>query len=373
MAGSIGKKFAINSFGESHSKSIGVTVNGCPINLKISEKDIQKDLDRRRPGQSNLVSPRLEKDKVKIQTGVIDGKTNGDTITMIIENKDVKSDNYARIKYRPRPGHADYPAWIKYGDSFDYRGGGIFSGRITATYVMAGAIAKKLLKEQLDVEVFAHTLQVGKVKVEKKVTAEMVKQNAEKNPVRCADSETAKLMIDEIEKAKSQSKSVYSIVEGIALNVPVGLGSYTFDSFKGDLARYLMLIPGVKGLSFGEYANIWFKKEILPDKYKLKNGRIIAEKNIDGGIVGGLTDGMPIRCQVLFKAPFPGSREYETVDIKTMEEVKVKRVGEERLSDSRDDPCLAPRAVPVVEAMMANCIVDHALKVGKIKTVLEII
>lgn len=365
MAGNIGEKFIITSFGESHGKCIGVTIEGCPENLKLSEKDIQKDLNRRRPGQSEVVTPRKEKDEVKIQTGVINGKTTGGPITMIVENKDVKSNGYERIKYRPRPGHADYPAWIKYGDNFDYRGGGIFSGRITASYVMAGGVAKKLLKEKLGMEVLGHTIQIGKVRVEKKITPQMIKQNAEKNPVRCADPQKAKLMIGEIKEAKSKGESVYGIVEVIALNAPVGLGGSTFNSLKGDLARYLMLIPGVKGITFGEYSNIWSRKEIIPDKYRLKNGRIIAERNIEGGVVGGLTDGMPIICQVLFKAPFPGSREYETVNIKTKKEVKVPE--SKNSEESRDDPCIVPRAVPVVEAMMANCIVDHALRDGKIK------
>jgi len=365
MAGNIGEKFIINSFGESHGKCIGVTIQGCPRNFKLSEKDIQRDLDRRRPGQSIVVTPRQEKDKVKILTGVINGKTTGEPITMMIENKDVKSNGYERIKYRPRPGHADYPAWVKYGEQFDYRGGGIFSGRITASYVMAGGVAKKLLKEKLGMEIIGHTIQIGGINVNrKKITPEMIKRNTERNIVRCADPQKAKLMIRKIKKAKGNGDSVYGIVEGIALNVPVGLGGPTFDSFKGDIAKYLMLIPGVKGVSFGEYANIWFKKKILPDEYRFNNGKIVAKRNIDGGVVGGLTNGMPIICQVLFKAPFPGFKKYKTVDIKTEKDVTVKKANN---SESRDDPCIVPRAVPVIEAMMANCIVDHAFRSGIIE------
>ena len=212
----------------------------------------------------------------------------------------------------------------------------------------------------MGVEIFGHTIQVGKVRVEREITPDMIRKNAEKNYVRCADPLIAELMVKEIKEAVNKGRSVYSIVEGIALNVPVGLGGHTFDSLKGDLARYLMLIPGAKAVSFGAYAGVWRGEEIPHDEYRLRGGKIVTTKNTDGGVVGGLTNGSPIRCQVVFKAPFPGARGYKTVNIKTMEEVDVEPAKESH------DPCLAPRAVPVVEAMMANCLADHAMRAGAI-------
>ena len=362
---SIGERFVVYSFGESHSKTIGVVINGCPKNLELSEKDIQVDLDRRRPGQSSIVTPRKEKDKVEILSGVTNGRTTGEPIRMEIRNIDVNSSKYERIKYLPRPGHADYAAWKKYGDSYDYRGGGLFSGRITASFVMAGGVAKKLLAE-VGIEILAHTIQVEDVMVEKEITPEMIRKNTEKNPVRCADLDTAELMVNKIMDAKEKKITLYSIVEAVALNVPVGLGGPVFDSLKGDLGRYLTVIPGVKGITFGEYVGIWTRSEIPPDRFRIKDGKIVTERNLEGGITGGLADGMPIKCQVAFKAPYPSIRKgYETVNIKTKEEVEV-----ELEKNPRDDPCLAPRAVPVVEAMMANCLVDHAMRDGLIKSVL---
>jgi len=247
---SIGRALVLTCFGESHGACIGAVIDGCPAGLPLTEKDVQVELDKRRPGLTAVSTARREKDQVEILSGVYQGYTTGAPICMIIRNRDVRSESYEQIKYKPRPGHADYTSFIKYGGYTDYRGGGRFSGRVTAAYVMAGAVAKKLLRT-LNVEILAHTVQIGKVKVHRDLSYDEIRKNTYKNPVRCADPEIASLMKREILEASRQSDSVGGVVEGVALNVPAGLGEPIFDSLDADIAKMMFNIPAVKGVEFG--------------------------------------------------------------------------------------------------------------------------
>src|SRR3990170_2046374 len=247
---SIGKEFVVTSFGESHGKIVGVIVDGCPAGLPLSESDVQAELDRRTPAQPKIVSGRIEKDKVQIQSGVFNGFTTGAPIAMTVENKEADSSDYEAIKDLPRPGHADYTAWVKYGGFNDYRGGGRFSGRITVALIMAGAIAKKLLN-QVGVDVFAYTKAIGNVKMRKSLSFEEVRSRRYEPNVRCPDRVCAQKMEDAIVAARKEGDSLGGIIEVIASNVPVGVGEPLFDSLDADIAKTLFTIPAVKGVEFG--------------------------------------------------------------------------------------------------------------------------
>lgn len=364
---SIGQRFVVSSFGESHGRCIGVLIHGCPAGLELSEDDIQPDLDRRRPGQSQVTTARQEGDKVEILSGVFNGKTTGAPLSMAIWNKDVKSDWYHKHKDTPRPGHADYPAWVKYGGFNDYRGGGMFSGRITASFVMAGTVAKKLLSTQLNMEILAHTVQVGDIVIKGQISPEMVRENARKNQVKCGDPKVAEQMIRKILEVKHDGDSIGSAVEAIALNPPVGLGGPIWNPIDAELTKYLFLIPAVKGVEFGDGFDVSLMKGCKhTNSLKFQGEKVISEKNIAGGISGGLTTGMPIRCRIAFKPPMPSGIELQTVNLKTKEEVKIKMGNR-----GRDDPCIAPRAVPIVEGVMAMCLVDYAMRAGLINRILK--
>ena len=251
MAGnSIGKEFKVTTFGESHGKYVGAVVDGCPAGLPLSEADIQVELNRRIPAEPKIVSRRIEKDTAKILSGVFNGFTTGAPIALMVNNKEVDSSDYEAIKDLPRPGHADYPAHVKYGGFNDYRGGGRFSGRLTVALIMAGAIAKKLLSG-FDVDILAYTRAVGKIKSSKKFTAQEIRKNRYIAATRCPDLVFAERMEKAIVTARKEGDSLGGIVECIALNVPVGVGEPMFDSLDADLAKALFDIPAVKGVEFG--------------------------------------------------------------------------------------------------------------------------
>ena len=252
MSGNIfGSNFVIVSFGESHGKCVGVVIDGCPAGLKVDLSLIQKELNRRRPGQSKISTPRKEADQFEILSGVFNGYTTGAPITLIVENKDIDSSKYEKMKDTPRPGHADFTAWHKYGGFHDYRGGGRFSGRATISFVLAGAIAKQLLKETLQIEVLAHTIAIGGIKLERSVTVDEIKANTATNPVRCADPKIAEKMIQRIEEVSKEGDSVGGIVGAICTNIPAGLGEPLFRNIESELSKILFAIPAVKGVEFG--------------------------------------------------------------------------------------------------------------------------
>jgi chorismate synthase len=363
MNNSFGKLFTITSFGESHDRCVGVTVDGCPAGLPLTEEDIQREVDKRRPGANAASTTRAEEDKVEILSGIFNGHTTGAPILLLIWNRDADSSQYERIKSLPRPGHADYTAFIKYGGFNDFRGGGRFSGRITATFVMAGAIAKKLLN-LIGVEVLAHTIEIGGIKAGTKAPDE-IRENVEKNPLGCADLEAAKKMEKLIERARGESDSVGGAIEGIALNMPVGLGEPVFDTLEGNLAKALFAIPAVKGVEFGSGFSVTGKRgSENNDPFTIKDGKIVTLTNNAGGILGGISNGMPIVLRVAVKpTPSIASRQ-ETVDMKKMQNASLEVKG-------RHDVCIVPRAVPVVELMMAVTLCDFAIRAGLIPEVIE--
>lgn len=363
MQNSLGKLFTITSFGESHGRCVGAIVDGCPAGLPITEADIQIEVDKRRARDSLAATTRLEKDRVEILSGVSGGFTTGAPICMLIWNKDIDDSDYERIRFRLRPGHADYTAYMKYGGFNDWRGGGRFSGRITATFVMAGAIAKKILN-LLGVEIVAHTVAIGGIMAKPMEFAE-IKKGVEQDSLRCADTVASKEMVKLITKAREEGDSLGGVVEGIAHNVPVGLGEPVFDNLDGDLAKALLAIPAVKAVEFGAGFSAATKKgSENNDPFSIKNGKIVTLTNNAGGILGGISNGMPVVVRVAVKPTSSIAKEQETVDIKKMESASISVGG-------RHDVCIVPRAVIVVEAMMAITLADFAMRAGLIPRVIK--
>ena len=363
MENSLGKLFTITSFGESHGRCVGIVIDGCPAGLPITEEDIQGEVDKRRPGAGMAATKRVEEDKVEILSGIFNGTTTGAPICLLVWNKDVDSSEYERMRFLPRPGHADYTAFMKYGGFNDFRGGGRFSGRITATFVMAGAIAKKLLN-LTGIKVLAHIIEIGGIKAEPKGIDE-IRENVQKNLVKCADLRAAEEMVRAIEKVKEEGDSLGGIIEGMALNVPVGLGEPVFDTLEGDIAKALFAIPAVKGVEFGSGFSAAGKRgSENNDSFTISNGKIVTVTNNAGGILGGISNGMPIVVRVAVKPTSSIAKTQETVDIKNMESVSLAVKG-------RHDVCIAPRAVVVVESMMAVTLCDFAMRAGLIPRVLK--
>ena len=363
MGNSFGKLFTITSFGESHGRCVGVTIDGCPAGLPLTEEDIQQEVDKRRPGATMAATTRVEEDKVEILSGTFNGYTTGAPICLLVWNKDIDSSEYEKMRFLPRPGHADYTAFVKYGGFNDFRGGGRFSGRITATFVMAGAVAKKLLN-LVGVEVLAHTIEIGGVKAKTKGLNE-IRENVETNPLKCADLAAAKEMIRVIEKAREEGDSVGGAIEGMALNIPVGLGEPVFDTLEGDLAKALFAIPAVKGVEFGSGFSAAGKRgSENKDPFAIKDGKIVTVGNNAGGILGGISNGMPIVVRIAIKPTPSIASSQETVDIKKMQSASLEIKG-------RHDTCLVPRAVPVVESMMAVTLCDFAMRAGLIPEVIK--
>jgi len=363
MGNSLGKLFVITSFGESHGRCVGIIIDGCPAGLPITEQDIQKEADKRKPGVSIVGTKRAEEDKVEILAGIFNGKTTGAPICLVIWNRDVDSSEYEKTRFLPRPGHADYTAFMKYGGFNDFRGGGRFSGRITAAFVMAGAIAKKLLN-LIGVEVLAHTIEIGGVKAAPKGFDE-IRENIEKNPVKCADLKAAEAMAKAIEKVKAEGDSIGGIIEGIAFNVPVGLGEPVFNTLDGDLAKALFAIPAVKGVEFGSGFSATRKRgSENNDPFTIRDGKIVTVTNNAGGILGGISNGMPIVLRVAVKPTSSIAKSQPTVNIKDMENASLMVKG-------RHDVCIVPRAVVVVESMMAVTLCDFVMRAGLIPRVIK--
>jgi chorismate synthase len=358
-----GKQFRVTVFGESHGLGVAAVIDGCPAGLQLSVDDINNELARRIPPDPSVTSPRREKDEVQILSGVFEGYTTGVPVAMITLNKDVRSQDYEKLKSIARPGHADYPARIKYGGFNDLRGGGQASGRMTAPMVMAGAIAKKLLA-YIGVQVFAHTIQIQTIKLSHQLSCDQIKHNAYNNSVRCADPETAEKMRGAILKARSEGDSLGGVVECIADGVPPGIGEPFFDSLDADLAKIAFSIPAVKGFEVGlGFEASAVTGSVNNDAYTIRDGKVVTMTNNAGGILGGLSNGMPIVVHVAFKPPSSIPKEQKTVNLKEMRETSVQVTG-------RHDPCVVPKAVPVVEAAMAIVLADHCLRGGLIPRVI---
>jgi chorismate synthase len=354
----------VTSFGESHGKIVGIIIDGCPAGLPLTEADVQAEVDRRIPRQPKIVSGRIEKDKVQILSGVFNGFTTGAPITMTVENKDVDSSDYEAMKDLPRPGHADYTARIKYGGFNDYRGGGRFSGRITVALIMAGAVAKKLLN-QFGVDVFAYTKAIGNVKLEKELSYEEGRSSRYETAVRCPDAGCAKAMEEAILKAKKEGDSLGGVVEVIGANVPVGVGEPLFDALDADIAKALFTIPAVKGVEFGAgFKSAGLKGSENNDAFQLLSGRVITSTNNHGGVLGGISSGMPIVVRIAVKPTPSIAKEQQTVALSTMENASLKVLG-------RHDPCVVPKAVPAAESAVAITLADHMIRSGFIPKVLK--
>ena len=363
MGNSFGKLFTITSFGESHGSCIGVVIDGCPAGLAVTQDDIQQEVNKRRPQTSTVSTARAEEDKVEILSGIFNDHTTGAAICLLIWNKDVDSSQYEKNRFLPRPGHADYTAYIKYGGFNDFRGGGRFSGRITATFVMAGAIARKLLNT-LGIEVLAHTIRIGGIKA-RPVTPDEITANAARNPLRCADPEASAEMLKVIEQARKEGDSVGGVIEATALNLPVGLGEPVFDTLEGDLSKALFAIPAVKGVEFGSgFSAAERKGSENNDPFVIQNGKITTAANNAGGILGGISNGMPLVVRIAVKPTPSIAREQQTVNIEKMEPATLEVKG-------RHDACIVPRAVPVVESMIVVTLCDFAIRAGIIPEVIK--
>ncbi|MCZ7382315.1 MAG: chorismate synthase [Candidatus Methanoperedens sp.] len=356
-----GTLFRITTWGESHGPGVGVVIDGCPAGIALDETDIQKELNRRRPGQSDITTQRKEEDKAEILSGVFSGKTTGAPISIMVKNLDVDSSKYEVLKNTPRPGHADLTYELKYGLR-DWRGGGRSSARETIGRVAAGAVAKKLLLLK-GIEVLGHVVELGGIRA-KPVSIEDIRENTEKNPVRCADPEAAVEMQAMIHAARSEGDSVGGIVEIISIGVPAGVGEPVFDKLSAELARGLMSIGAVKGVEFGAgFKCAQMKGSQINDPIALRDDKIRTLTNNAGGILGGISNGESIICRIAVKPTPSISKEQSTVDMSNMKDTRIKITG-------RHDPSIPPRIVPVAEAMVALVLVDQMMRGGFINPVI---
>lgn len=356
---SFGQLFRITTFGESHGEAIGVIVDGCPPGLALSEKDIQPDLDRRKPGQSTITSPRKEADTIRILSGVFEGKTTGTPIMLIAYNKDARPADYEKLKDVYRPSHADFTYDLKYGIR-DWRGSGRASARETLARVAAGAIAKKYLAEKCGTEFLSHVVQVGNVRSDmdmQKITSRAI----DESPVRCPDKAASEEMLKLIEQVRKEGDSVGGIIRGLIRHVPGGLGEPVFDKLPADLGKAMLSINAVKGFDIGSgfegsmMRGSDHNDEFMPSSLRgTKQSQITTKTNHSGGTLGGISTGQDIYFRVAFKPVASIALEQNTVT-RSGEETKLKVEG-------RHDPCVLPRAVPIVDAMAALVLMDHYLR-----------
>ncbi len=355
MSNSIGEKFQITTFGSSHGVAVGAVVDGCPANLELSSEDIQKELDKRKPGTSSVTTPRKEDDEVQILSGIFEGKTDGTPICGVIFNKNQKSKDYSMFKNTPRPSHGDYGWMMKYGH-YDYNGGGRGSGRVTIGHVIGGAIAKKLLKIH-NIEIVSHVTQIGDIKASKQ-DFNTIKDNIERNPVRCADLKAAGEMEELILAKKHEGDSIGGVVETVAVGVPVGLGDPVFGRLDGDLARILMNIGAVKGVEIGLGFDVATRcGSEINDEYQITGNKITTRTNNSGGIIGGMSNAMNIVSRIAVKPTPSISRCQDSVDLEKMENKKIEIRG-------RHDPCICPRVTVVAESSTAIVLADHMIRSG---------
>jgi len=350
---SFGQLFRITTFGESHGAALGAIVDGCPPGLKLSEKDIQPDLDRRKPGQSKITTPRKEEDTIHILSGVFEGKTTGTPILLIAYNKDANPSDYKHLKDLYRPSHADFTYELKYGLR-DWRGSGRASARETLARVAAGAIAKKYLFEKFGTQFISYVEQVGNIATGmdmNKVTPKAIDSNI----VRCPDKTVADKMIKLIEQVRKDGDSVGGIIKGLIKNPPVGLGEPVFDKLPADLGKAMLSINAVKGFEFGSgFSGVSMRGSEHNDAFILSNKKVTNSSNHAGGTLGGISTGQDIYFRVAFKPVATISKEQKTVT----------RSGKPAVvaAQGRHDPCVLPRAVPIVDAMGALVLMDHCLR-----------
>ena len=351
-----GKIFRVTTFGSSHGIALGAVIDGCPAGINLNEEDIQRELDKRRPGTSKITTSRSESDQVQILSGIFKGKTDGTPIAMMVQNQEFDSSVYEALKNTPRPGHGDFTWKTKY-HNYDYRGGGRGSGRVTIGHVMGGAVAKKIL-EHLNIKVVSHVTQIGDIKADT-VNINQIETKIQDNPVRCADPVAAEKMEDLILKYKSEGNSVGGVVETVVINPPVGLGEPVFDKLDADLAKAMMSIGSVKGVEIGAGFEVTHLSGYdTNDEYHLiDDGKIQTITNQSGGIVGGMSNGMPILVRIAVKPTPSISHVQKTVDMEARKDVEIEIKG-------RHDPCICPRITAVAKASVAMVLADHLIRGG---------
>ncbi len=361
MGNTFGHLFRITTFGESHGGGVGVIIDGCPPRLEISEAEIQVDLDRRRPGQSKITTPRKESDTCEILSGVFEGKTLGTPISILVRNQDARSQDYDEMAVKYRPSHADATYDAKYGIR-NWKGGGRSSARETIGRVAAGAIAKKILYQVAGVEIIGYVKRIQNLEGmvdPNTVTLEQV----ESNIVRCPDADCAEKMIDLIDQIRRNKDSIGGVVECVARNVPMGLGEPVFDKLEAELAKAVMSLPASKGFEIGSGfgGTLLTGSEHNDEFYLDETGQLRTRTNRSGGVQGGISNGENIIIRAAFKPTATIGKEQNTVS----------NAGEETTlaAKGRHDPCVLPRAVPMVEAMVAIVLCDHLLRFqGQCKT-----
>lgn len=355
MAGNtFGHLFRITTFGESHGGCVGVVVDGCPPGLKISKEEIQRELDRRKPGQSKITTPRAEQDEIHIMSGVFEGVTTGSPILLLAYNTDARSQDYDMLKNVYRPGHADYTFTQKYGLR-DWRGSGRASARETLGRVAAGALAKKYLKEKLGIEIVSYVEQVGDITAEidwDTITADAV----ESTIVRCPDRDVANRMISLIEKVREEGDSIGGVIRGIIRHAPPGLGEPVFDKLSADLGKAMLSINAVKGFEMGSgFSGVVLRGSEHNDEFVVDTqGSVRTKTNRAGGVLGGISNGETIYFRIAIKPVSTIRKKQKTLDVEN-QEVFLEATG-------RHDPCVLPRAVPIVDAMSALVVMDHVLR-----------
>lgn len=354
MSSVIGDKIKLSIFGESHGEAIGCVIDGLPAGIKIDMNAVYKDMQRRAPGKDKTATPRLEKDIPHILSGMLDNVTTGAPLAMVIENTNTKSGDYSNLMTVPRPGHSDYPAYVKYGGNNDIRGGGHFSGRLTAPLVFAGSVAKQILS-QMGVTIGAHIKQIGSVcdaVSDLNKTDKSLLDTLSSSTFSLIDETKEQAMRDEIEKARLNLDSVGGIIECFAVGLPVGLGGNMFDTVEGKLASILFGVPAVKGVEFGIGFGFADKRASeVNDQYEIKNGRVATLSNNNGGVLGGMTDGAPLSVSVAIKPTPSIAKKQKSVNLQTMENAELEIHG-------RHDPCIVVRAVPVIECAVALGLLD---------------
>ncbi|MEO7699257.1 MAG: chorismate synthase [Opitutus sp.] len=355
MPNSFGKLFTVTTWGESHGPAVGVVVDGCPPNLPLTIEEIQSELDRRRPGQSDIVTPRKEEDRVEFLSGVFEGRTTGVPISMLVRNADQRPGAYDEMREKFRPSHADYTYQTKFGVR-DHRGGGRSSARETVGRVAAGAIAQKILRLAGPVEIRAfvtqiHDLVVPPTALEKFPSLAEVEATA----VRCPHLATATAMIERIKAVRSQGDSVGGVIECRVRGVPVGLGEPVFDRLEADLGKAMLSLPATKGFEIGSgFAGTRLKGSEHNDAFLARDGQVHTATNRSGGVQGGISNGEEIVFRIAFKPTATILQSQKTVDVHGVETELAAR--------GRHDPCVLPRAVPIVEAMAALVILDHWMR-----------
>jgi chorismate synthase len=355
MPNTFGKLFTVTTWGESHGAAVGVVVDGCPPGLPLTEADIQPDLDRRRPGQSDITTPRKELDRVEILSGLFEGRTTGAPISMMVRNSDARPGAYDEMREKFRPSHADYTYQAKYGIR-DHRGGGRSSARETVGRVAGGAVAKKILTLGGPVEFRAYVTRIHDIEMPAAAGEAFPSlSTVEATPVRCPDPATAAAMIKRIGEVQSQGDSVGGVIRCRIRGVPAGLGEPAFDRLEADLAKAMLSLPATKGFQVGSgFAGTLLKGSEHNDAFVPKAGHVGTATNRSGGIQGGISNGEEITFDVAFKPVATIMKPQATVDL--------SGAATELTGRGRHDPCVLPRAVPIVEAMAALVILDHWLR-----------